>query len=268
MRCGISTACFFPEDMLDAVRQVIESGAPVTEIFLNTFSELEDGFITRLHDIISRSGIEVASIHPCSSMIEGFFFASHYDGRMQDGLRLYRRYFEICRLLGADKLVFHGDHRVNMDYYPADLYAQNFRTLAALGREYGVTLCHENVFYCRLATPGDARQLKTLLGDDAAFVLDTKQVQREGSLVSEMVAAMGTAIRHIHISDSAGKEDDCLPPGQGDFEFAALIADLEAMGYKGDLIIEVYRDNFTQSVDLVAAMQHINTLLHRAGETG
>lgn len=263
MRCGISTACFFPEEMLDAIRQVIETGAPVTEIFLNTFSELEEGFIQKLEKIVLDSGIRVASIHPFTSMMEGFFFASHYKGRMADGLALYKKYFEIASRLGADKLVFHGDHRINMELFSARLYARNFKTLAALGREYGVTLCHENVYYCRLAEVEDVQLLAPMLGKDAAFVLDTKQVQRAGNSVKAMVEAMGEGIRHVHISDFA-EGDDCLPPGQGGFGFSGLIGSLLKLGYEGDLVIEVYRDNFTQSDDLRAAMEYINALLVQA----
>lgn len=263
VRCGISTACFFPEDILDAIRQVIETGAPVTEIFLNTFSELEEDFVGRLEGLVRDAGIRVAAVHPFSSMMEGFFFASHYKGRLADGLALYRKYFEIAARLGADKLVFHGDHRINREMFSARLYAQNFKALAALGREYGVTLCHENVYYCRLAEVEDVRLLAPLLGPDAAFVLDTKQVQRAGESVKEMVATMGKAIRHVHISDFA-EGDDCLPPGQGGFGFSGLIGSLLRLGYEGDLIIEVYRDNFTRSDDLRAAMEYVNALLVQA----
>lgn len=260
MRCGISTACFYPEDTLTALKMVAATGAPVTEIFLNTFSELEKDYIARLDDVARTAGIQVVSLHPFSSAMEGFFFATRYAGRMDDGIRLYRRFFEAAHTLGADKLVFHGDHSVNVPRYDGRQYAQNFKQLAAVGREYGVALCHENVSYCRLAAPATVRSIRPLLGRDAAFVLDTKQVQRFGAPIEDMLDAMGSDIRHVHISDHASGES-CLPPGEGEMDFSAFLDSLRGLGYAGDLIIEVYRDNFGETEDLIKAMCYVQGLL-------
>jgi sugar phosphate isomerase/epimerase len=260
VRCGISTACFYPGQTLDSLKKVAEANASVTEIFLNTFSELEDGYVGKLADVVKASGVEVAAVHPCSSAMDGFFFATDYEGRMRDGIKLYRRFFEAARALGAGKLVFHGDHRPNMQKFGARRYAESFKALAAVGREYGILLCHENVSYCRLGDPADVRELRPFLGQDAAFVLDTKQVQRFGAGLPDMLDAMGGCIRHVHISDySVGH--DCLPPGAGEADFALLIGKLKAQQYDGDLVIELYRDNFEDVQDLVKAMQYVQRLL-------
>lgn len=261
MRCGISTACFYPENTLKSLQSVIDAGAPVTELFLNTFSELEDGFICKVKDMVSSSGIEISSVHPFSSIIEGFFFASWYEGRMDDGIGLYRCFFEICKELGADKLVYHGDHKRNERIFPDDRYAEIFRHLAGMGRECGVTLCHENVYYCRLGEPRRVKEIRPLLGEYANFTLDTKQVQRWGSTIEEMIDAMDGRICNVHISDYNGGQDDCLPPGAGQFDFSALISDLKAKGFDGDLIIELYREGFRDVAELREAMKYVNTLL-------
>ncbi len=260
MRCGVSTACYFPLDTCAALERVAATGAPITEVFLNTFSEAEDVYVQRLGGIVEASGIEVVSVHPFSSMLDGYFFASTYESRMADGLALYRRYFEICNLLGAKKLVFHGDAAYNIKLFPAERYAENFGALAAMGREYGVALLHENVYYCRLNTPADVAAIKPLLGENAAFVLDTKQAHRAGVSAFDMAKAMAPDIRHVHISDfSKGK--DCLLPGGGAFDFTAFLAGLRGLGYDGDLIIEVYSDCYTGDGEVRRALEHVQALL-------
>ncbi|MDL2324081.1 sugar phosphate isomerase/epimerase [Ruminococcaceae bacterium OttesenSCG-928-A16] len=260
MRCGISTACFYPQNTLDALKQLADAGVPVTEIFLNTFHELEDGYVAKLLDVVQSSGIQVASLHPFTSAMEGFLFATEYQGRFEDGLKMYRRYFEVAKILGADKLVFHGDHLYNVEKFALERYAKNFCILADAGQEYGVTLCHENVSYCRLASPPAVRQIKPLLKNHAAFVLDTKQVQRYGASVLDMARAMGKDIGHVHISDFTSREN-CLPPGRGNFNFVPLIQQLKSTGYTGDFVIELYRDGFDTLQDLLDAMAFLNTLL-------
>lgn len=260
LRCGISTACLFPQDTLAALQQVIALGAPLTEVFLNTVSEMEPAYIARLERAVQASGIEVVSVHPSLSMLDGYFFASYYEGRFTDGLRVYRRYFEVCRLLGARLLVFHGDHAPNMDNYPHALYAGHFRELAAVGREYGVTLCHENVSYCRLGAPEVVREVRPLLEEAAAFVLDTKQAQRGDVDPLDMLRAMGRDVRHIHISDYS-KRENCLPPGRGRFDFSRLLEELRRLDYGGDMVIELYRDGFDEPEELAGAMRWLQGLM-------
>ncbi len=235
-------------------------GSPLTEVFLNTFSEIEEPYLAKLCQTVRASGIEVVSVHPFSSMLDGFFFASHYERRLQDGMDLYKRYFELCARLGAGKVVFHGDHAQQAHPFPAEQYAEHFRELAALGRRYGVTLCHENVYYCRLGSPAAVRQMRPLLGEAAAFTLDLKQVLRFGATADEMLDAMGEDVCHVHISDNAPGRD-CIPPGTGSFDFTAFIQKLQALGYRGDLIIELYQEGYGSGEDLARAMQYISALL-------
>lgn len=266
MRCGISTACFFPNDTLESLKKVAQTGAPVTELFLNTFSELEDGYVARLQETVQNNHLAVASVHPFSSAMEGFFFTSHYHARFADGMRLYRRFCEICNIVGANKLVFHGDHRSNPAALPLADYAVRFRTLAEMALEYDVTLCHENVFYCRLGDPAVVAVARSLFGKFAAFVLDTKQVVRSGAGLDEMLDAMGDAVRHVHISDYTPSAD-CLPPGTGQMDTPAFINKLKAIGFEGDLIIELYREGFATPEQLVQAMAYLQNLANSSSHS-
>lgn len=262
MLCGISTACFYPHNTLAALEQVARLGAPVTEIFINTFSELEEPFVSNLAAAVADSGVKVASLHPFSTMLDGFFFASDYPERLQDGLLLYEKYFKLCQRLGAGKVVLHGDHRKAKFPYPIEQYAANCKRLAVCAASYGVRVCHENVVYCRTGDPAYIRALRPLLGDNAAFVLDTKQVLRAGETVDTMLSAMGGALCHIHLSDHT-ESQDCLPPGQGDFDFAAFFQRLQNAGYAGDVIIELYRDSYKSNAELKTAMEYINTTIQQ-----
>lgn len=259
MRCGVSTACFYPHSTLESVKRAIQTGAEVIEIFLNTFSEMNDSYLARMLDEVSASGVSVGAVHPFTSPMEGLLFASRYDGRLQDGITMYSRYFEVCRILGADKLVFHGDNKSN-GAFPMEQYAENLRQLAKAGQQYGVTLCHENVAYCRLHSSLAAQAYRNAMGGDAAFVLDVKQAIRGGAALPEMLRAMGAGLRHVHISDSSA-EGDCLLPGAGGQDIGGFIRQLAQQGFSGDIVIEVYEDGYKTDADIAAALQHINKLL-------
>ncbi len=181
MRCGLSTACFYPLDTIKALRRVAELGAEVTEVFLNSPSEVEEPYITLLAAEAARGGLRISSVHPYSSSMDAFFFSSDYACRLQDGIDLYRRQFEACQRLGANKLVFHGGRRAplikRVKEFPFERYVDHFEALATVGQAYGVSLCQENVAYCMVATTDDVVRMRHTLGT-AAFVLDTKQAHR------------------------------------------------------------------------------------------
>lgn len=260
LRCGISTACFFPGDTVTSFRCLAEAGVPVAELFLNTFSELEQPTVNELLAIQKANGLAVSSFHPFTGAMEGFFFASRYAGRFPDGLALYRRYFVLCEALGTDKCVFHGDHDFNAGNFAMEEYADRFCALAEEAARFGVTLCHENVAYCRIKTPQIAQQAKSLMGERAAFVLDTKQARRAGATPEEMADAMGSAIRQVHISDR-NSQSNCLPPGKGDWNPEGFINKLKAQNFNGDLIIEVYSDSFTTMDELLRSVQYLEQFL-------
>lgn len=259
MRCGISTACFYPEETQAALERVGEMGCEVTEVFLNTFRETEEGYLLRLRKTADAMGVKVSSVHPFTGPLEGLLFASEYATRAADGIDFYRQYFRACQVLGADKLVFHGD-RAFEGAQPMEKHAAIIRNLAQAGLEYGVTLCYENVYYCRLGCPAKVRAIRPLLGKYAAFTLDLKQLRRANATLQDMLDAMGRDVRQVHISDCDSKHD-CIPPGEGTFDFGGLFEGLEKLGYQGDLIIELYRDGFKSEAQLERSLQYMQGLL-------
>ena len=89
MQCGISTSCFYPQETAEALSALRGAGVETVEIFLNTFSELELSYTERLRSVLQDAGMRAAALHPFTSGMETFFFASEYGGRLEDGLRIY-----------------------------------------------------------------------------------------------------------------------------------------------------------------------------------
>ena len=266
MQCGISTACLFPLDTIESLKRLADTGARVTEIFLNTFSEMEDGYLAKLQDVLQANSIRAAALHPFSSMLEAFFFATPYPARWQDGLKLYRRLFEAASILGADKLVFHGPNKSFSGMTPA-AYADMFCALAEEGQKQGVALCQENVSYCHMGSPAYLREALPKMGGHASFVLDNKQVLRQGAALEDMLQAMGGHICHVHISDHAPGRD-CLLPGEGSWDFAPFLQALGRLPTPPDMVIEVYSGAVGGQADLQRSLQYINGLLRENAPAG
>ena len=258
MHCGISTACLYPMELEQALPTLISMNFHLFEIFINTFSELESEYVNELKRMTDDSGSKVKSIHPFTSGFESFLLFSDYDRRSNDGLEFYKRYFNAANLLGAEILVLHGQRRESL--LSEESYCKHYADLYALGKTFGITVAQENVNLFRSDNPAFITRMRRYLHDECAFVLDVKQAERAGEDPYEMCAVMGERLIHVHINDNKpGK--DCLLPGCGTMDLEALIRQMTQFGYDGDFIIEVYRRNFSELLELENARKMIESLI-------
>ncbi len=243
MNIGISTACLYPMVTEDALDQLLEKGFRLFEIFFNTFSELDEKYVQELSQKLTRAHAHTISLHPFTSAFEAMLFFSDYPRRTQDGLELYRKYFETANRIGAHILVLHGQRNYQKSRISPEQYLESYHRLYCLGQEYGVTVAQENVVLFRSEKASFIQWMHDTLKDECAFVLDIKQAVRAGEDPMEMCKAMGNRLVHLHLNDHL-PQSDCLLPGKGNFDFVKLFDWLKTQGYQGDGVIEVYRDNY------------------------
>ena len=248
MKCGVSTACYYPEPTENALYQLVSHQVPYIEIFLNTFSELQMPFVKRLKEILKQGMTQVISVHPFTSGMEPFLFFSNYKRRFEDGVELYQRYFEFCNMIGAKYVIFHGAHK---DIFCEDnMYFERFSKLNETAKTMGIELLQENVARCKSRDVGFIQKMKQQLGDSVHFTLDTKQCIRSEVSPIEMLKAMGQQVRHIHFSDRNQKRD-CLLPGAGDGKVFELFPLLQKQNYQGAVFIEVYRQSYREYSEVI-----------------
>lgn len=254
MTAGVSTACFYPMNTEDALAILAGKGVRAAEVFINSDSELEREYLLRLRKIADAAGMRLLSVHPFTSGMEPMLFFSDYERRFEDGREYYRKYYQAANLLGAEIVVFHG----NIAQWRMETkdYCHRFAALMADAKLEGVMLCHENVSRCSGRSPGFYKEMSRVL-PEARYVLDVKQVIRAGEDVFDFVEAMGSHIAHVHISDHTA-EEDCLSIGKGVFHIEEFLSSLAVKGYSGGVIVELYRENFLDIVDLYEGYQQLS----------
>lgn len=256
MEIGVSTACFYPWETEHALAALLENGVRCLEVFANCPSELEIPFMRQLRAMAQGYGASIPALHPFSSWQEPWYFFGEYPRRLRDGLAQYQRLFEAAAYLGARYVVFHGDSKGGALEPAASI--ERYYLLHQLAKTAGVCLAQENVSRCRSHSAAYIRELRRQI-PDACFVLDMKQALRSGCPVEEMRSAMGEGLRHLHFSDSDSQRD-CLPPGQGQVDCAGFLQSLCRSGFTGDVIIELYRQNFSDMAQLIDSYQFLKKL--------
>ncbi len=241
MKIGVSSASLYPLHAEDAFRELAALGIKNAELFANSTCEAYDPVVSDIEATMRGNGMNIISFHPFSSPMESVFLFSTYDRRIQEMIDMYSGFFKTMQRIGAKIFVLHG--AILSSKCPPEHYIKQFRLLAETAREYGVTVAQENVSYCMSGDIEFLKMMKRELGDLAKFVLDLKQSRRSHTDAFEYVRALWDSIIHLHISDGDG-DRDCLPVGQGTFDFRRLMLEMSAMGYDGAYIVELYRENY------------------------
>lgn len=239
MRVGISAASLYPMETEKALCYLSDLGYTLFEIFFNAYCETKPDFCALLNSLRETRGFEIKSVHPFTSALESMLLFERYTRRFEEGLAFYKNYMEAARRIGAKILVLHGQ-RLGAGSLSDREYCDHYRTLYRLGQSLGVTVAQENVRLFRSASPEFIAVMRRELGDECAFVLDTKQAVMSGYTPAALCRAMGERLVHVHLSDHTATES-CLLPGAGSFDLRAFREELRAVGYTGDVITEVYR---------------------------
>ena len=177
---------------------------------------------------------------------------------MYDGIEFYKNYFEAANELSAEMVVLHGGR----NYLPTtpEEYAESYIPLHEAALKAGIHIAHENVHNHHCGKPEFMKALADIVGDSFRMVLDIKQCRRCGESEYDFIDLLGDKIMQIHVSDYRGNLD-CLAPGTGDYDFAKLFTALQNVGYDRSAIIELYRHNFGEPLELGTARCYLESII-------
>ncbi len=260
MKVGLSTACYYSKKHTEAALEDIgRQGVDLCEVFLCSASEYEPSFVEDLHDISLRYGVRVQSIHPVSTQFEPQLF-SRNERQRSDAFDVFRTLMDRANMLEASMYVLHGPmllKRTNDYSTKFENIAPHIDRLAETAKQHGLRFTLENVHWCIYHYPGfEQGLLKHCESDNVYFTLDVKQAVMSGHSPFDYLSKMGRRLANIHICDYIEERDRtrlCLP-GDGHFDFYRLKNELDAIGYDGNLIVEVYADNFDTDESLFESL--------------
>lgn len=146
---------------------------------------------------------------------------------------------------GGIHLVIHPGGLSGVEQAPArvDALGRGLIALAEHARGTGVILCVENM------PPGvhpgsrmaDLFNLVAALDEPGiALALDTGHAHIAATPASETLAA-GRLLRTTHVHDNNGRNDTHLPPGSGTLDWDAWVEALDAIDYRGPILLECVR---------------------------
>jgi len=113
---------------------------------------------------------------------------------------------------------------------------KSMKELDAVSKEYGVTVCIENMPDMYFFLGSKASELMEIVsGTDLGICFDIGHANTAGQ-IEAMIDTFGKRIANIHIHDNCGKKDEHLTLGQGSIDFSKVLPRLKF--YKHDYVIE------------------------------
>ena len=264
MKTGVSTASLFMRENNEDALPLLEGlGVKCAEVFLTSFGEYDDGFARLLKSRVG--GLEITSVHDLNTQFEPQLFSLHKRVK-RDAFFWLEKVLSAGKILGAPCYTFHGTARVKRASRSgkSDDFARMgcaFQEIAKTCEKYGISLCLENVEWATYNRPTVFSAMReyvpSLLG-----VLDVKQARISGYDYREYLNEMAERIALVHISD-VDENGKIVLPSKGVFDFNELILRLKDVGFDGPLLVEVYKESYSEIAELKAACEYIDEILYK-----
>lgn len=221
-----STAPFFRRPLREAFRHIADAGFVSVEVMVTNDPATQEPHA--LAEAAAEFGLSVDTIHAPFLVFTRRVFGTDPVGKVERTARLARE-------VGAGVVVVHPPYRWQ---YPYRRWVET--GISELITETGVQIAVENMFPLRVGGAGLRMHDGQLLPLDSPLVLDTSHAAVEGLEPSEAHSRLGPRVRHIHLSNNAGKGwDSHLPLEQGVLPIGDFLEGLERGGYEGTMSLEL-----------------------------
>jgi sugar phosphate isomerase/epimerase len=225
-----STAPFFRQPLRQAFRAVADAGFDAVEVMVTQDPATQHP--DRLAELALEFELRVAAIHAPFLLVTRRVWGP-------DPVVKIDRAIELANGVGASLVVVHPPFRWQKAY--RRWIAERLRIVTA---ESGVTVAVENMFPLRLpGAPSMRFHSESARADAQAaphLVLDTSHAAVSGVDIRQALARDHERIRHVHLSNNAGRGwDSHLPVGRdGILPIESFLADLTD-GYRGMVSLEL-----------------------------
>lgn len=261
MDIGLSSACFYPSLKLeDSIGFMKNLGFSSGEIFINTFSELENDFLSIIKEEKEKYKFNVHSVHFFSTMFEPFLFDS-YKRRRDDSIKSFKKVCKAGEFLGASCYSFHGMRYMDFKEIDKALVLDVYNELCYIAGECGIKLAQENVSWCMSSELKFLNFLKENLKYKLNYTFDIKQAYKANENPLNYLDFMGCDLVNFHVNDRTTKES-CLLPGRGEVDYKEIFNKLKQINYDKNVIIEVYNENFIETKELIDSKMFLENFIN------
>lgn len=247
MKTSLSSYLYYNYSLEDAIRNTAAAGFDAIDIWGGRphayRDDLHEHEIRRIRLLLNDLGLTVTSLIPAQTHSQ-IKLCHPKKAIRSDSIAYLNTCVETAARLGApiiSVLPGHSLHGQDMDA-AWDLLADSLVQICEFASNYNVLIAIEpaDVYESDLInTSIQALDMLEQIGcENLGVLFNTGHALLAGEDTSTVICNLGDQLLHVHLSDNDGKSDQHLVPGQGIFDFKALIHALQLTLYEGSLTAE------------------------------
>ncbi|WP_309492022.1 sugar phosphate isomerase/epimerase family protein [Candidatus Hecatella orcuttiae] len=255
VRIGLPSNMFLRERLEESLRLLAEVKPECMELVLDTphFNPESLRKISLPQLKRTLSSFPALSVH---SSFYGLNMGSSHEELRRLTLKLVKKCASICEGLGSSVLTVHPGYfpvpemEASMKRAEAR-FVEDLKKCCRYTGDRGVTLCLENLhvryfFFHSLPNAAhlveEVEEMKITLDIGHAYLFQRSlgDDRPEETISQQIEAYLKGLVAHVHLHDNDGLRDSHKPPGQGSINFQPIIQALKAIGYSGQVIVELW----------------------------
>jgi inosose dehydratase len=213
-----------------ALRDVAAAGYAGVELFDGNLIEYEDR-PADLRQLLGELGLQLVAVYSGANFIFGEI--------LEEELWRIRRAAALAAELDAEQLVVGGGAKRSTATSDDDYsrLAGALDRVAAIADEHGLRASYHPHLSTIVETP---EQLELVMRRSRIdFCPDTAHLAAAGGDPAELVRRYADRISYVHLKDLTTAPLAFLPLGEGELDFAAILAELAEAGYDGWITVEL-----------------------------
>jgi inosose dehydratase len=219
-----------PGDMHRALRDIGTAGYTGVEMFDGNVADFA-GRPDELRTLLAETGLTLVSVYTGANFV--------YREILPDELHRVRKAADLAQLFGAQQLVVGGGARraagtPDSDY---DRLGEALDIVGEIAEEHGLSACYHPHLTTIVESPAEVE--KIFVRCRIGFCPDTAHLAAGGGDPAELIRRYPDRIRHVHLKDLDRASTTFMPLGQGDLDFADVLAAVREVGYDDWLIVEL-----------------------------
>jgi len=232
MNISVSTLALSPTPLENVLSCLEDKGIKFCEVINEyPYNSIEE-------DVLDSYNVKI-SVH---SPLSDINIASYNEAMRRSSVLQIKNSIDLASSIESQVVVVHPGHVPILGKKFEDKIQKNSTESLDECNKYAserdVTLCIENMPDIEGLLCKDINQLDKIVEDlNAYMTLDVGHAHNMKFPVSEMIKS--PRIKHIHLSDNYGSFDNHNALGSANIDFVSLFKELDRIGYKGILVIEV-----------------------------
>ncbi len=234
IQIGMSTSCVYPLETERAFQLAREAGFDGVEVMATNAATTRDA--VELRKLSKKYHLPILSIHAPVLLLTTFVWGRDPQVKLE-------RSAELAAAVGADTVVVHPPFRWQKDY------SENFLEIVRrIETSSGINIGVENMFPWKAKGRSVAAYAPGWDPSDwdcDNVTLDFSHASLAGQSGLELAQHFGDRLRHIHLCDGSGSQDDGqifdehLIPGMGTQPVAETLEYLAAKNWDGAVVAEI-----------------------------